>query len=720
MSFNKDRVMQELQRFGGAMYTPVILFAFFGLTVALSIIFSNTGLFGSLAEKGTLWYDFWYVVQQGAWTVFNQMPILFAIAVPIGFAKKEQARCAMEGFVIYMVFNYFIAGILTLHGSYFGVDYSQNAGAGTGLAMIANIKTLDMGMLGAIFIACISAYLHNHFYDTEIPDWLGIFKGPAFVVAVGFLVMLPMALIFCYIWPPIQHGIEQFQFFLKTSGIFGVWAYTFSERILLPAGLHHFIYLPFIYGPAVCDGGIQAYWLQHLNDFATSAHSLRDMFPQGGFALHGSAKVFGLPGAALAMYYCAKPEKRKKVATLLIPATITAVLCGITEPIEFTFLFVAPILYVVHAVLAATLSATLCFIGLSGNFGGGLIDCFVQNWIPLFRYHAWTYILQIIIGLGFTAIYFVVFRFLILHFDLPTPGRTDDGGEDKLFTKAEYKAKKEMEKKGIAGGADALKAQVFLDCLGGPDNIREVTNCATRLRVTVNDPDKVAATSKFTNAGAFGLVKNGHAIQVIVGLSVPNVRGHFDALMKGEMPAAVESTVPETKEASAETPAAPAAESAASVDEDDRSMKLKAFVSGDLVDISEVPDDAFSQKMMGDGVAIKPSGDTIVAPADATVSMIMESSLHAIGLELSNGAEVLIHIGLDTVNMNGEGFTLLTQQDAQVKAGDPLIRFDRDAIAKAGYNDIVIMAVTNSTEYPQMKKEPDQPVVAGETPIVIF
>lgn len=509
MSFNKDRVMQELQRFGGAMYTPVILFAFFGLTVALSIIFSNTGLFGSLAEKGTLWYDFWYVVQQGAWTVFNQMPILFAIAVPIGFAKKEQARCAMEGFVIYMVFNYFIAGILTLHGSYFGVDYSQNAGAGTGLAMIANIKTLDMGMLGAIFIACISAYLHNHFYDTEIPDWLGIFKGPAFVVAVGFLVMLPMALLFCYIWPPIQHGIEQFQFFLKTSGIFGVWAYTFSERILLPAGLHHFIYLPFIYGPAVCDGGIQAYWLQHLNDFATSAHSLRDMFPQGGFALHGSAKVFGL-------------------------------------------------------------------------------------------------------------------------------------------------------------------------------------------------------------------VKNGHAIQVIVGLSVPNVRGHFDALMKGEMPAAVESTVTETKEASAETPAAPAAESIASVDEDDRSMKLKAFVSGDLVDISEVPDDAFSQKMMGDGVAIKPSGDTIVAPADATVSMIMESSLHAIGLELSNGAEVLIHIGLDTVNMNGDGFTLLTQQDAQVKAGDPLIRFDRDAIAKAGYNDIVIMAVTNSTEYPQMKKEPDQPVVAGETPIVIF
>ena len=423
----------------------------------------------------------------------------------------------------------------------------------------------------------------------------------------------PLALLFCYIWPPIQHGIEQFQFFLKTSGIFGVWAYTFSERILLPAGLHHFIYLPFIYGPAVCDGGIQAYWLQHLNDFATSLIPCGICSPKA--ALPSTAVLSLRPAwSSLAMYYCAKPEKRKKVATLLIPATITAVLWGITEPIEFTFLFVAPILYVVHAVLAATLSATLYFIGLSGNFGGGLIDCFVQNWIPLFRYHAWTYILQIAIGLGFTAIYFVVFRFLILHFDLPTPGRTDDGGEDKLFTKAEYKAKKEMEKKGIAGGADALKAQVFLDCLGGPDNIREVTNCATRLRVTVNDPDKVAATSKFTNAGAFGLVKNGHAIQVIVGLSVPNVRGHFDALMKGEMPAVAESTVPETKEAPAEKTAAPAAEAVVSVDEDDRSMKLKAFVSGDLVDISEVPDDAFSQKMMGDGVAIKPSSDTVVAP----------------------------------------------------------------------------------------------------------
>ena len=701
---SKDRIMQELQRFGGAMYTPVILFAFFGLTVAISIICKNTMLLGSIADKGTVWYDFWYVVEQGGWTVFAQMPILFAIAVPIGFAKKEPGRAAMESFVIYMCFNYFISGFLSLHGAFFGVDYSQNAGAGTGLAMIANIKTLDMGMLGAIFIACVSAYLHNRFYDTEIPEWLGIFKGPAFVVAVGFAVMIPMALVFCFVWPAVQHVIEQFQFFLKTSGLVGVWCYTFSERILLPAGLHHFIYLPFIFGPAVCDGGIQAYWLQHLQDFATSAQSLSELFPEGGFALHGSSKVWGLPGAALAMYMCARPEKKKKTAALLIPATLTAMLCGITEPIEFTFLFVAPLLYAVHAVLAATLSTMLYAFGLSGNFGGGLIDCFVQNWIPLFQYHAGTYIMQIVIGIAFFFIYFFVFRFLILKKDYPTPGRTADDVEDKLFSKAEYKAKKEMEAMGLADNKLAIQARVYLDSLGGPANIKEVTNCATRLRVTVADPDKVASSSKFTKAGAYGLVKNGHAIQVIVGMNVPQVRGYFDALLKGGDMSAIQE---------APAQAAPAGDKSLA-------MSVKACVSGKLVDMTEVPDEMFSKKMMGDGVAIEPTTDTVVAPADGEVTMVMADSNHAVGLRFDNGAELLIHIGLDTVNLQGKGFTCFVKQGDKVKAGDKLIQFDQKVIKDAGYNDIVMMAITNSAEYPQLKKAADGTVTSASSDVITF
>ncbi|WP_026762091.1 alpha-glucoside-specific PTS transporter subunit IIBC [Selenomonas artemidis] len=703
MALSKDVIMQNMQRFGGAMYTPVILFAFFGLTVAVSIVCKNEGLLGSLAAPGTLWYDFWFVVEQGAWTVFAQMPILFAIAVPIGFAKKEPARCAMESFVIYMLFNYFISAFLTLHGSAFGVDYSQPAGPGTGLAMIANVKTLDMGMLGAIFIACCTAFLHNRFYDTNIPDWLGIFKGPAFVVAIGFVVMIPMALLFCIVWPAVQHAIEQFQFFLKTSGILGVWAYTFSEKMLLPAGLHHFIYLPFIFGPAVVDGGIQAYWLSHINDFMVSGQSLRELFPEGGFALHGSGKVFGLPGAALAIYMCAKPEKRKKTAALLIPATITAVLCGITEPIEFTFLFVAPLLYLLHAVLSATLSATLYAIGLSGNFGGGLIDCFVQNWIPLFSYHYATYLMQIAVGLCFTAIYFFVFRFVIQLKDYKTPGRTDDGVEDKLFTKADYKAKQA----GTAGAAAAapgmklderdVKARAFLDGLGGAANIKDVTNCATRLRVTVNDPELVAPTGAFTEAGAHGLVRNGHAFQVIVGLSVPQIRERFEALM----------TAP-----------------ASDVDEvavgTEKSFAITAVTTGHIIDMSEVKDEMFSQKMMGDGVAVEPTEGIVAAPADAEVTMVMEDSRHAVGLRMDNGAELLIHIGVDTVKLEGEGFELLVKMGDRVKAGAPLVKFDRDVIHAAGYQDTVIMAVTNSGEYPLMKKMTGMDAKAGETTVLTF
>ena len=704
MSLSKDVFMQNMQRFGGAMYTPVILFAFFGLTVAVSIVCKNTGLLGAIAAEGTLWYDFWYIVEQGAWTVFAQMPILFAIAVPIGFAKKEPARCAMESFVIYMLFNYFISAILTLHGSAFGVDYSQSAGPGTGLAMIANVKTLDMGMLGAIFIACCTAYLHNHFYDTNIPDWLGIFKGPAFVVAVGFAVMIPMALIFCCVWPMVQHAIEQFQFFLKTSGIVGVWAYTFSEKILLPAGLHHFIYLPFMFGPAVVDGGIQAYWLGHINDFMTSAQSLRDLFPEGGFALHGSGKVFGLPGAALAIYACAKPEKRKKTAALLIPATITAMLCGITEPLEFTFLFVAPLLYLLHAILSATLSATLYAIGLSGNFGGGLIDCFVQNWIPLFSYHYATYLTQIGIGLCFTAIYFFVFRAVIRFKDYKTPGRTDDDVEDKLFTKADYKAKQAGAADAAAGAAPDMKlderdvkAKVFLEGLGGPANIKDVTNCATRLRVTVEDPDLVQPVAVFTRAGAHGLVRNGHAFQVIVGLSVPQVRERFEALLTEPQSDATELAVGTEK-----------------------SLSCAAVADGKVIDMSEVKDEMFSQKMMGDGVAVEPTGNLVVAPADAEVTMVMEDSLHAVGLRLANGAEMLIHIGVDTVKLGGKGFELLVRAGDKVGQGAPLVKFDRATIKEAGYQDTVIMAVTNSGEYPLMKKHTGMTAEAGKTDVLTF
>lgn len=518
-------MMQKIQRFGGAMFTPVLLFAFSGIMVGLAILFKNPEIMGSIAAEGSTWVQVWTLLEEGAWTVFRQLPLLFVIGLPIGLAKKQQARACMEALVVYLTFNYFLGAILTMWGPTFGVDFAQEVGGGSGLTLIAGIKTLDTGMVGSILIAGIVVYLHDKFFDFKLPEFLGTFKGSSFVVMIGFFVMIPVAFLMAFIWPKIQDIISLMQGFLTSSGVVGVWVYTFLERFLIPTGLHHFIYSPFIFDSAVVQGGINVYWATHLGDFANSAQSLKEMFPAGGFALHGLSKVFGCLGISLAIYATAKPNKKKLVAGLLIPATLTAMVAGITEPLEFTFLFIAPALFLVHALLAATLSSVSFAFGLSGNFGGGLIDWAALNWIPLFKYHSNTYITQIIIGLIFTGIYFFVFRFLIRKFNFKTPGREDENEETKLYTKADYKNKKSEESTQLS------KAALFLDALGGNENIVDVTNCATRLRLSVKDPDKVKDQSVFKEAGAHGLVKKGKAIQVIVGLSVPTVREEFESLL---------------------------------------------------------------------------------------------------------------------------------------------------------------------------------------------
>ena len=699
MEINKDVIMQKVQRFGGAMFTPVIMFGVFGIFVGIAILCKNPMILGSIAEEGTAWWDFWYIVEQGSWTVFNQMALLFCIGLPIGLAKKENARAAMEAFLIFMLFNYFIQAMMTLWGPDFGVDFSKPAGAGTGLTMIANIKTLDTGIVGAIIVSSIAVWLHGKLFDVNVPDYLGIFKGSSLVVVAGFGLMIPVAFLFCMFWPKVQMAISSLQVFLTSAGVFGVWLYTFLERFLIPTGLHLFIYLPFIFGPAIVDNGLQAYWLEHIREFAESTKPLIELYPQGGFSLHGNSKLFGCPGIALAIYATAKPDRRKRIGALVFPAAAVAVFCGITEPLEFTFLFIAPALFAVHAVLAATLAATMYTFGVTGNFGGGLLDAALfQNWIPLWANHSGTYITQIAIGLCFTVIYFFVFRFLIIHFDFKTPGRGEDAGGDKLYTKADYKAR---EGKGGAGGDGAkvmderdFMAAAFLKDLGGKANIVDVTNCATRLRVTVKDDSLVKDVGTFNAHGAHGLVHNGRAIQVIVGLSVPQVRERFENLLNSP-----DADIDEAEEEVAEA------------------MILRAVVSGKVIDITDVPDEMFAQKMMGDGVGIQPTGNTVVAPADAEVTMVAEESLHAVGLHLKNGADILIHIGIDTVNMKGKGFKAITKQGAKVKEGDPLIKFDSKAIKDAGYKDVVIIAVTNSTNFPKMEKHLGD-AEGGKTPMI--
>ena len=686
MSLSKDVIMQKVQRFGGAMFTPVLMFGVFGIFVAISILCMNPMILGSIAEPGTGWSNFWYIVQEGAWTVFRQMPLLFAIALPIGLAKKENARACMESFLIYIIFNYYICAMLTLWGADFGVNFNQEAASGTGLALVASIKTLDTGIIGAIIIASIAVWLHGKLFDVNVPESLGIFKGSSLVVSAGFALMLPVAYLFCLVWPQFQAAIASLQGFLTASGTFGVGLYVFLERILVPTGLHHFIYMPFIFGPAVVNDGIQAYWLAHIQEFAASAKPLIELFPEGGFALHGMSKVFGCPGIALAIYFTAKKENRKKVASLVLPAALVAVFCGITEPLEFTFLFIAPMLFAVHAVLAGTLAATMYYFGVTGNFGGGVLDCALfQNWIPLWANHYMTYVTQVVIGLCFTVVWFVVFRFLIVKLDLKTPGRGDEPA--KLYRKSDYKAKK-------AGEKDMderdMKAAAFLEALGGKKNIVDVTNCATRLRVTVKDDSLVQPVEVFMEAGAHGLVHNGTAIQVIVGLSVPQVRGRFEALLQA------------------------GGDEEAGTIEDIKSPALVAFADGQLMPITEVPDEGFASKAMGDGCAILPTKGVITAPADGEIMMVMEETGHAIGLKLPTDMEILLHIGIDTVNMQGDGFKVLVKFGDTVKAGQKLVEIDLDKIKAAGYSPITIMAITNFDQYEGLSFAPAGTVKAGK------
>lgn len=533
-------MMQKLQKFGAAMFVPVLLFSFAGLIVAFGSLFTNAAIFPSLAKTTTTWYGIWYTIEEGGWTIFRQVPLLFVVGLPIGLAKKSQGRAALESLVTYLTFNYFVGAILSIWGPTFGVkNYAAELSANStngGLTMIAGIKTLDTSIVGALVVAGIVVWLHNKYFDKKLPDWLGTFQGSSYVVILGFAAMFVLAFVTCLVWPKIQLGISALQGFMKTSGVIGVWVYCFLQRVLIPTGLHHFIYIPFQYGPAAVAGGLEPYWLQHLSQFATSTAPIKSLAPEMGFELFGNEKVFGIPAICYAFYVTAKKSRKKQTAALLIPAGLTSIAAGITEPVEFTFLFAAPVLWVVHSLLAATLDATMFAFGIVGQFDGGLINFLSMNWIPLWANHWHTWVLQIVIGLIFSVIYFFVFKIMIQHFNYATPGREAEGEDTKLINKKEYKAKT-----GSTSNPYIERAQAYLEGLGGAGNIEDMTSCATRLRVTVKDPEKVASDGMFKANKAVGVVRHGKAIQVIVGLDVAQVLEKMTDLSSGPLQMDTES-----------------------------------------------------------------------------------------------------------------------------------------------------------------------------------
>ena len=525
-------MLSQIQRFGGAMFTPVLLFPFAGIVVGIAIMLRNPLFVGeALTAPDNLFAQIVHIIEEGGWAVFRNMPLIFAVGLPIGLAKQAQGRACLAVLISFLTWNYFINAMGMTWGHFFGVDFAAEPTAGSGLAMIAGIKTLDTSIIGAIVISGIVTAIHNRYFDKQLPVFLGIFQGTSFVVILAFFVMIPCAWLTLMGWPKVQLGIESLQAFLRSAGALGVWVYTFLERILIPTGLHHFVYGPFIFGPAAVEGGIQVYWAQHLQEFSQSTLPLKTLFPEGCFALHGNAKVFGSVGIALALWYTASPENRVKVAGLLIPATLTAVLVGITEPLEFTFLFISPLLFAVHAVLAATMATVMYIFGVVGNMGGGLLDQFLpQNWIPMFHNHASTVFTQMGIGLCFTGLYFVVFKTLIERLNLKTPGREES--EVKLYSKADYKAARGQTTAPAAASQQVGQAAGFLQALGGAANIESINNCATRLRIALVDMAQTQSDDVFKALGAHGVVRRGNGIQVIVGLHVPQVRDQLESLMK--------------------------------------------------------------------------------------------------------------------------------------------------------------------------------------------
>ncbi len=701
----KDKIFGILQRVGRSFMLPIALLPVAGLLLGIGGSFTNpttieTYRLGSVIYEGGILYTVLDIMSKTGSAVFDNLALLFAMGVAIGMAKKEKEVAALSGAIAYLVMNTAISVLIMAKG---GVEAMTENSTTSALG----ITTLQMGVFGGIIVGLGVAALHNRFYRIELPQVLSFFGGTRFVPIVCTVVYLMVGIVMFYLWPFVQMGISKLGGLVLNSGYIGTWIYGILERALIPFGLHHVFYMPFwqteLGGSMMVDDnivtGAQNIFFAELASKSTEVFSVSaTRFMSGKFPF----MIFGLPAAAFAMYRAARPEKRKAAGGLLLSAALTSMLTGITEPLEFTFIFVAPLMYGVHCVLAGLsyMLMHLFNVGVGMTFSGGVIDLTLFGILQGNHKTNWIWI--VIVGLFYAVVYYFVFYFMIKKMHLATPGREPDDIEPKLYRRSDVEAARSEK---AAGSPGDVTSALILKGLGGKENLSDIDCCATRLRITVTDIEKVS-DSLLKESGASGVIHKGNGVQVIYGPRVSVVKSNLEAFMDSPQSNDLDGVLGEAPSAEKPQPQKKnAPEKAAAI-------RMYAHLNGTAVKLEDVGDDVFSQKILGEGIAVEPSEGRLYAPCDGEVDSVFDTK-HAVNILSAEGVEVLLHIGIDTVKLGGKYFESHVSDGQKVKKGDLLITFDIEAIKAEGYKVTTPFIIANTDEYSVIEPAAQGKITAG-------
>lgn len=679
----KKHLFSLLQRIGQSFMLPIALLPIAGIFLGIGSSLTNTNMLAAyhlkgLMGPGTAPYILFSLLNSAGSIIFDNLPILFAVGVAIGMARSEKATAALSSIIAFFVMHSTIGSLIT----YTGRSHSFLTGATT---EIVGITSLQMGVFGGIIVGLGVAALHNRFYKIELPRVFSFFGGTHFIPIISAITYVGVGILMFYIWPPIQILINDAGKLVLMSGYGGTFVYGLLERALIPFGLHHVFYMPFwqtaVGGRELVNGqlieGAQNIFFAELASPDTSHFSVAaTRFMSGKFPL----MMFGLPGAALAMYTCARPENKKAVGSLLLSAAISSAVTGITEPLEFAFLFVAPPLYVIHCAFAG-LSYMLMHmlnVGIGMTFSGGFLDFFLFGILQGNTKTSWLHVIPV--GILYFIVYFIVFRVMILKFNYQTPGHEKDNAAP-------------------VNNADN-KSQQILDGLGGLENISDLSCCATRLRVTLHRPSKLNK-EKLLATGAAAVVANGDGVQVVYGPEVTVIHARLQDYISQIIPAssstADNSAAVPTTSAEVSNPAV----SAEAKDSDNLSVAdaitdiVYAPCNGTVIPLKEINDGVFSEGYIGEGLAIEPVDGSFYAPFDCSVAMVFDTH-HAIALHTANDTELILHVGLDTVKLNGQHLEVFVQEGQKIQKGDLILRADLEGIQSAGCRTVTPVVITGA------------------------